>query len=225
MTEYTPCGTFIRLTVQPGRWDPETSGSILIPMSVLIHLLVQYKLLLVFPAAFVLGPTASLACGFLLRLGTFDFLPLYLTLMAGELTGDILWYWIGHHYGHSFIERFGKYVSVTDSNVETSKRLFRKYHSIILLLSKLTTGFGFSVVTLFTAGFTRIPFSRYLLINIFGQFFWTAGLLSVGYFTTHFYLSVQGFFAHMSLVAVCIALIASLFGFGRYIIKRLTQSA
>ncbi len=194
-------------------------------MSTLIGLLIQYKLLLVFPAAFVLGPTASLASGFLLRLGTFSFLPLYFTLMAGELTGDVLWYWIGYHYGHSFIEKFGTYVSVTDDRVETSKRLFRKYHSTILLVSKLTTGFGFSVVTLFTAGFTRISFYRYFLINLFGQFFWTAGLLSVGYFTTHFYLSVQGFFAHVSLIAVCLIIIASLVGFGHYIFTRLSQNA
>lgn len=193
-------------------------------MDTAIDLLAQYKYWLVVPAAFALGPTASLAGGFLLRLGTFSFWPLYLSLMLGELIGDIMWYWIGYRYGDRFAKRFGKYVSLSEENLEAAKNLFQRFHAAILIASKLTTGFGFAVPILFTAGLSRVNFKTYMAINFFGQFAWTAGLLALGYYTTHVYLSVQTLLGRMSLIALGIMAVALFVGYGRYIMKQYARS-
>jgi membrane protein DedA with SNARE-associated domain len=187
---------------------------------VILQLLIQYKYVLIIPTAWVLGPVISLMGGFLLRIGSFDFLPLYLSIMGAELLGDIMWYWIGYKYGNSFIHTFGSYFSITEEKVMHVRNLFNRHHDIILIISKLTMGFGFAPAVLFTAGLSRVSFRRYITINIVGQFFWTGGLIALGYYTGYLYFGVENIFARMSLIAFLVILVAGFIGLGRYLHKR-----
>jgi membrane protein DedA with SNARE-associated domain len=87
---------------------------------------------------------------------------LYVVLLVTALAGDVAWYFVGAHYGERFVGRLGPYVSVTPAHVERVKTLFHRYHTQVLLLSKITNAFGFAIVILFTAGLTKIPFGRYM---------------------------------------------------------------
>jgi membrane protein DedA with SNARE-associated domain len=88
---------------------------------------------------------------------------------------------------------------------------------MIIFTSKITAGFGFAIAILFTAGVSRVPFRRYMMLNIAGQFLWTAGLLSIGYFLGHIFLRVNDAFEKMALLALVIIVIISIIGFGRYL--------
>ena len=124
----------------------------------------------------------DLIAGVLLKLEALKLVPTVIALAAGELGGDVLWYYLGRKYGESFIGRYGRYVGIKPHVVSRVKTLFADHHDIILFTSKLTAGFGFAVPVLFTAGLSRVPFRRYMMLNVAGQFLWTAGLLSIGYF-------------------------------------------
>ncbi len=166
------------------------------------------------------GPVFTMVFGLLIRLGYFSFLPVYTALMFGDLVGDILWYEIGRHAGHRFITRFGKYFSITEEGVEKVKRIFHKYHERILFVSKITNGFGFALVTLMTAGMARIPFWRYLSINIVGQFIWTGLLISIGYFFGNMYTSVDSVLGKMSILALFVIVFAAFWGYKNYLKTR-----
>ncbi len=180
-------------------------------------LLLEYKYLILAPAAFAIGPTVSLIAGVLLRLDVLALIPTCIALAAGELSGDVLWYWLGKKYGDSFVARFGRYVGITALGVANVRQLFSNHHDLILFTSKLTAGFGFAPVVLFSAGMSRVPFRRYMMLNIAGQFLWTAGLLSIGYFLGHIFLMVNDLFEKRALIALLVIIMASLFGFGRYL--------
>lgn len=183
----------------------------------LAGLIVQYKYLIIAPAAMLLGPVVSLVAGVLLKLDYISLVPTCLALAAGELSADIAWYWVGRSYGDRFVGRFGRYVGITPSAVERARELFNTHHDIIIFTSKLTAGFGFAMAILFTAGLSRVPFGRYMMLNIAGQFLWTTGLLSVGYFLGHVYLEVSDVFEKMAILALIAIVIASLVGFSRYL--------
>jgi membrane protein DedA with SNARE-associated domain len=165
------------------------------------------------------GPILSLVGGVLIHAGYFPFLPLYITLMIGDMIGDTFWYSLGYFFGHGFIRRFGKYVSITEENVEHITKIFHRYTYRILFISKITMGFGFALATLMAAGMAKISFSKYMLTNVVGQFIWTGLLIAVGYFLGQVYTQVNDIIGKISVVALFIIVILALNGYRAYLKK------
>ncbi len=161
--------------------------------------------------------------GVFIKLGYFPLLNIYFALVVGDLLGDIFWYWLGRKWGHPFIKRFGKYMSITEEGVEKVTKIFHAYKYPILIISKITNGFGFALVTLMTAGMIKIPFLKYLGLNLIGQFIWTGILVSIGYYFSNAYLEVNGILAKMGIIALFIILILIFLGFLKYVHGRLSK--
>ncbi len=188
--------------------------------SSIVGWLLAYRYVIVYPLAVVEGPILSMISGFLVRTGFFDFWPIYILLMAGDLTGDILWYLVGRHGARPLIERYGRFLSITEANVEKMEGLFHKHQMKILFISKLTTGFGFAIATLIAAGAVHVPFKKYLTINFFGQFIWTGALLAVGFFFGNLYTLVDKSLRWAFIVALVIIGLGAMYGFGKAMRKR-----
>jgi len=166
------------------------------------------------------GPYLSLILGGLLSAGYFSFIPLYFSLMFGDLLGDIVWYYLGFQYGHRFVNRFGKYFDITEKHIEKVKEKFHQHKNPILFLSKITNGFGFAIVVLFTAGLTRIPFPRYMSLNVLGQTIWSGLLIGVGYFFGNLYVRISTITGKLLLISVAIIIIILIARFVRNYRKR-----
>jgi membrane protein DedA with SNARE-associated domain len=175
-------------------------------------------------ASFAEGPILAMLCGVLYKLGLVPFTPIYVALMAGDLFGDAFWYMIGYYFGHPFIKRFGKYFSLTEAGVASVTRVFHKYKNSILLISKMTMGLGFALVTLITAGIVKISFRRYFMLNFIGQFFWTAFLLFVGYFLGDLYIQINGVLGIIFVIAIMAVFFFGLAGWGRYINNKMSKA-
>ena len=150
------------------------------------------------------GPVLAITLGILLKVGYFYFVPVYLVLIAGDLIGDTLLYTLGYRYGRNIITKVGNLFGFNTKHVEKIERLFNQYHEKILFFSKLTNGFGFSAVILFTAGITRIPFTRFITINTIGQFAWSGMLLAVGYFFGSLYEAIPSTTGKIILASISI---------------------
>jgi len=171
----------------------------------------QLKYLLLFLGVVVEGPVIMVACGFLLRLAVFEFWPMYITILLGDLTGDVIWYYVGHFFAEPFLRRFGKYFGINKENLESAKDLFQKHHLRILFISKITLGLGAPLATLISAGASNVPFRRYMKINLLGEIFLVLGLLGIGYFFGHVYSSISGDLKTIFLIALAIIVPVGLF--------------
>lgn len=189
----------------------------------IIAWLLAYKYLIIIPGAIFEGPILSIICGLLIRLDVLNFWYAYFFLMLGDLIGDVLWYWAGYHWGKKLILKFGKYFSITEESIEIVKKLYHRYHFSILVASKLTMGLGFPGAVLATAGIVRISFRKFMLYNLIGQFVWTGGLIAIGYFVGEAYITINGGLEIFSLIAVILLAIVALFGFGKYVRKRVLK--
>lgn len=169
------------------------------------------------------GPILSLLFGVLIKLGYFSLLPVYAALMIGDLIGDIAWYYIGRYWGHSFIKKYGKYFSITEQAVAKVEKIFHKNKHSILFLSKISNGLGFALVTLMTAGMVRIPFWKYLSINIVGQFVWSGLLIGIGYFFGNLYIQVDDLIGRMTVIAGFIILFVAFIGYKKYLKTKAEQ--
>lgn len=151
------------------------------------------------------GHIISIISGLFIRIGDLYVLPTAFAIILGNLTGDILLYWAGYHWGERFVLSVGKYIGITDQSINTAKRIYKKYHTPILLGSKLTNGFGLATVILFTAGMTRVSFSKYMFLNIIGEIAWTILLLSIGFMFGHLYITINNIFGRIFLTAFIVA--------------------
>ena len=182
------------------------------------HDLLIYVLLVVLACAE--GPLLSVLCGVILRLGYLHFLPVYGALMLGDLIGDAIWYRIGWRYGHHFVTRYGSRFGITEEKVEKMTRLFHRYKYYVLFISKISNGFGFALVTLMTAGLVRIPFGKYLTVNLVGQFVWSGMLIAVGYYFSAAYIQIDSWAGRASLVAGGIIIVIVVYRFWRVLRAR-----
>jgi membrane protein DedA with SNARE-associated domain len=183
-----------------------------------------YRYLVVFVLAIVEGPMVMVASGILLKLNFFYFWPIYLSLMLGDFTADLGWYAIGRYGGIPFMERYGKYFSLTPDTLEKVEAFFKKHQDKILIISKITMGFGFAVATLFTAGLVKVNFKKYALFNFLGGFVWTGFLLAAGYFFGNLYAPLNTGFKVVFLVVLAVFILAVLYGGGRYFKKILLKN-
>lgn len=163
------------------------------------HDVLVYALIIVLACAE--GPILSMLFGVLIRFDLFPFWPVYAALMAGDLIGDIVWYYIGYRYGHGFIRRFGHRFGITEESVARMTKFFHKYKHPILFISKITNGLGLALVTLMTAGMAKIPFWKYMLVNLLGQLIWSGFLLGVGYFFSNLYIQIDNILGRITIIA------------------------
>jgi membrane protein DedA with SNARE-associated domain len=171
----------------------------------LINLLIQYKYSILIPLGFIEGHIVSLASGFLAHQGYLNPVLAGICIAIGNLLGDIVLYWLGYYKGDRFINRYGKTFGITTELVSKGHELFHKHKSRVLMISKLTNGFGFAMAVLFSAGAMKIPFKKFLFWNVIGETLWTGLLISLGYFFGTAYTSIDStmtkfFFIIVSLV-------------------------
>ena len=170
---------------------------------------------IVFILCIVEGPVVMMSSGFLYRLGQFNIIPLYLSLMAGDFAADIIWYIVGRFGAKPLINRFGNFFNITPEIIAKIEKRFRTFQDKILFISKITMGFGFALATLIVAGMLKVPFKRYAVLNLIGGFIWTAFLLLIGYFFGNVYALIPE-----SLKAVFVVCSLGLVAFGLWLLNR-----
>lgn len=137
--------------------------------------------------AFLEGPMLMVASGFLLKHHLLKLLPLVVALIVGDLVGDIMWYCVGRYGAEPIMRKYGTWLGFTPTIFEKLKGLFLNHHKNILLISKVTLGFGLAKGVLMAAGASQVPFKKFLVLNFIGEIILVALLLLVGYFFGNMY--------------------------------------
>jgi membrane protein DedA with SNARE-associated domain len=140
------------------------------------------RYILLFLSTILGSPVVMIAAGYLVHLHHLDFWAAYGTIVAADIIGDIGWYWAGYFGARPFLERFGPRFGITSHAIDRLERLFHRYHERILVGSKLTMGFGFAIGVLAVAGMLRLPFWRYLIVNLSGELLWALIPIGIGYY-------------------------------------------
>ena len=182
--------------------------------------LLAFRYPIAYPLTIVEGPVVMLLSGFLVRLGFFAFWPIYLVLIAGDLTGDIVWYWVGRSGARTIINKYGRFLNLTEENVDRAEKFFHEHQVKILFISKITMGFGFALATLVAAGAAKVPFKKYLTINFIGEFIWAGILVGAGYFLGNLYTLVDKSLRIAFVVAAIVFLGLVAYGFSKFMGKR-----
>lgn len=188
-----------------------------------IHALIYFKYILIFIGAFVEGPILIIACGFMYHLGFFKLPPLYLALVFGDLLGDVAWYYLGYFFAERFIIKYGKFFGLTLETFEKVKSIFYRHHRKIMMLSKLTMGFGLSIYILMVSGASHVKMKTFLIINTIGEFFFVAMLMYLGYSFGKLYNYFQGGFKIGFLIFLGLVVVLFVYNTQKYLRTRMLK--
>lgn len=179
---------------------------ILPSLSSILVLLEHYKYILIFPIAVLEGPIVTIITGLLVSLGYLNGFLAYIILAIGDVTGDVLYYWIGRLWGHSkWIKRWGKYFGYDEKSEEALENHFKKHKAKTLLLGKLAHGVGGAA--LFAAGIAKMNIWEFIWYNTLGTLPKTLILLLIGYYVGSSYMQIDKYLSSIALTTTSIVVL------------------
>jgi membrane protein DedA with SNARE-associated domain len=185
----------------------------------IIGLLYDYSYAILLPLATAEGPIITVIAGFLISIGFMAFIPTYITVVGGDLLGDVFFYLAGRYLIESKIHRLFGWIGVNEQKIEASENAMRSHRGKILFFGKLYHAVG--VPILIAAGALKIPIKDFLWFNFLASLPKSLAFLMVGYFFGSTLTSIN---KYLGWTAAGLALAATL-GIAVYIILRRSKKA
>jgi membrane protein DedA with SNARE-associated domain len=105
--------------------------------------------------------------GYLVSIGRFSLWEVALAGAVGCVIGSIIAYWIGYYGGRPMAEKYGKYVLVTNHDLNLADNFFQKYGNSAVFISRLLP-----VIRTFIslpAGIARMNFWKFIAYTFLGS--------------------------------------------------------
>jgi membrane protein DedA with SNARE-associated domain len=98
---------------------------------------------------------------------------------VGNIIGSAVAYWAGARGGRPFLRRFGKYLLITEHEIENADKWFARYGDRAAFFSRLLPGVR-TFISL-PAGIARTPKIRFFIYTFLGSLIWSTALAYGGY--------------------------------------------
>jgi len=98
---------------------------------------------------------------------------------VGNVIGSLIAYWVGAKGGLPFLRRYGKYLLISQHEIDVAEHWFEKYGEGITFFSRLLPLVRTFIS--FPSGIARMNIWKFVLYSFLGAFIWSTGLASGGY--------------------------------------------
>ncbi|OHA78897.1 MAG: hypothetical protein A2V96_01635 [Candidatus Yonathbacteria bacterium RBG_16_43_6] len=171
----------------------------------IIPLIIKYKYVAIFPIAVIEGPIIALVAGFLVSLGYLKFIQAYIILVIADITGDIIYYYVGYFSNKKkFLEKYGSRFPAVLRNFNMLDNLWEKHERKTILLSKLS--YGLCIPFLMSAGISRMPIKRYVTYVTIIDLIKFGVIMAIGYFLGYSFQKAESYILYFG-IAVAVILI------------------
>ena len=123
-----------------------------------------------------------LLSGFNVSTGEFNFLPLWITTSIGSLIGALVLYSLGFGFSRNrlqrIVSRYGKYLGVTESDLNKTFTIFERYGSAVIFIGRLFPLIR-SLVSI-PAGLARMNLIKFSLLTFAGSSIFNAIWIFIG---------------------------------------------
>lgn len=149
--------------------------------------------------------------GVLIARGDLDLLLSYSILVIGDIAGDSIYYCLGRFGGHPLLKKWGHLIHITEDHLSKLEHHFHfKAPAKTLFLGK-TQPWGAAI--LFAAGAAKMPYIKFLLINLAASIPKTIILVALGYYFNQAYVALDSYIKYtgITLAIIGIPIIAYFF--------------
>lgn len=157
--------------------------------------------------------------GFLASTGQFNIYLVALSGAVGNVLGSLLAYGLGY-WGHKrvvrrLVRRFGKWVLISEKELDESEKLLHRYKDLVVLGSRVVPGIR-TVISL-PCGIVRLPLRRFIILTFIGSLVWSYFLAWVGFVMGENWDTLGPFFHRADLAVAALVLTAA----GYYVYHKL----
>lgn len=177
---------------------------------------------LMFVAMLLEGPIITLAAAFASAFGFFSVFLVFILSFLGDALADVVYYYIGYFSRLAFIERFGKYVGLSEKKMKRIESLLHDHSVKTLIALKLTP--GLPTPGLMLVGAAHMPIKKYAAVCSLIILPRTIFLVFIGYYFGAAYEIYTARFQQDAVMLVMIFALAFLAYFAvRKILSRLAK--
>ncbi|MEM0091785.1 MAG: DedA family protein [Saccharolobus sp.] len=98
----------------------------------------------------------------------------------GSLIGSIIDYFIAYKLGLPFLKKYGKYIKITESRLDSLNKFFSKYGNVSVFLARFLP--AIRALISFPAGLARMSIIYFVLVTFSGHLIWNTVLAFIGYY-------------------------------------------
>ena len=121
--------------------------------------------------------------GFVASRGQATLLGMIAAATVGSVVGAWLLYGVAYAFGpaplHALVRRFGRWVRITERDLDTAERWFARWSTMAVLLCRFVPLVR-SLISV-PAGFERMNFASFTLYTAIGSLIWNAIFVSAGF--------------------------------------------
>ena len=123
---------------------------------------------------------AMIPAGYLASKGEMSLVLAWLAGAGGSLAGALFNYALGHKLGRPFLQKYGKYLFLSEESLQKVEEFFEKYGHPSTFWGRLVPGIR-QYISL-PAGIGRMKLASFSLYTFLGAGIWCAVLLALGYY-------------------------------------------
>jgi membrane protein DedA with SNARE-associated domain len=162
--------------------------------------------------------------GYLASTGRFDIALVIVLAVLGEFLGSFVGWSIGRFGGRPLVEKFGRYVLLTNADLDRTERWFKKRGEPAVLLGRILP-----VVRTFIsipAGLAEMSLVRFGTATLVGSAIWCTAIALVGYELGGEWSKItKGFSAAGYVLVAVVVVLVAVFIFHRYSAVRREREA
>ncbi|KKP64926.1 MAG: hypothetical protein UR62_C0003G0005 [Candidatus Nomurabacteria bacterium GW2011_GWF2_35_12] len=130
----------------------------------LVSWIIAHGYFIFFFTALVEGPLVTTAAGVAAALGYYNIIIIVLIAIAGDLTADVIYYFIGYHSRILVIEHYGHRFGITRERIEKIEKMIHTNFRKTMLVIKLSP--IIPIPGLIAIGASRVPLQKFIEISL-----------------------------------------------------------
>jgi len=146
---------------------------------VIIHLLYRYSYYILYPLVVIEGPVITIIAGFLASTKFLHPFTAYLVIVAGNITGDILYYYAGKFWFKKAYRRISGFFKISEGKLKRLELQLKKNSGKVIFFGKLSH--FLSGLILVSSGVVGVPFGEYLFYCVIAELPKSLILFEVGF--------------------------------------------
>ena len=156
--------------------------------------------------------------GWMVYRGIFDFWFAVICGTLGNTLGSAIAYWVGYLGGRPILLKYGRYILISEHDMEVADRWFARYGEWTVMFGRLLPVIRTFIS--FPAGVARMSFGKFLLFSTIGAFPWVAALAYAGKLLGDNWVLVRGVLHSFDYPIVAILLAGVVYYIYRHIKKQ-----
>ena len=175
-------------------------------MEYFYQLLATYGYAVILPVAIIEGPIIAVIAGYLASQHILNISLVYVVVLAGDVIGDMLHYWLGRYGRKHMIPRIGSWFGVTEDQLVARERHFDRAHIWKTMFFGKFAHAPNSVI-LVAAGAARVDQRKFLLVTTVATAPKAALFVLIGYFFGQSYREIGAYINDFGLAVVTLLIV------------------